>query len=162
MFATVGPMLRQDTHRTTWWVSTLLNCEKGKHSFTRCRKDIRVAGRCTRKATLTYILIAQSIGGKHIRQAPLLIVPNPYTMHTSTLLLALAAFVLRCVHAELHSDGVCFDNVGGQNVYNGAATTAACASYLQRNTGGEQWDSCPDCAIVSSVYDIGRQLVLES
>ncbi|OAK97076.1 hypothetical protein IQ06DRAFT_40266 [Phaeosphaeriaceae sp. SRC1lsM3a] len=68
-------------------------------------------------------------------------------MHTSTLLLALAAFVLRCVHAELHSDGVCFDNVGGQNVYNGAATTAACASYLQRNTGGEQWDSCPDCAI---------------
>lgn len=70
-------------------------------------------------------------------------------MRTSCLGFALSAFILGSVHAALHSDGVCFDNIGGQNVYSEAATTAACASYLQRNTGGEQWDTCPDCAMVS-------------
>ncbi|KAH7408501.1 hypothetical protein DE146DRAFT_629407 [Phaeosphaeria sp. MPI-PUGE-AT-0046c] len=68
-------------------------------------------------------------------------------MRTSILTLVLSAFMLRYVHAVLHSDGVCFDIVGGQNVYNEIVTRAACASYLQRNTGGEQWDTCPDCAM---------------
>lgn len=72
-------------------------------------------------------------------------------MRNSTLLLALSAFMLGSVHAKLHSDGVCFDNIGGQNVYNEAVTSAACKSYLGRNTGGEQWDTCPDCAMVSSL-----------
>jgi hypothetical protein len=69
-------------------------------------------------------------------------------MRTSSILLVFATTFTSFVGAELHSDGVCFDVVGGQNVYNAAATTAACESYLARNTGGEQWDTCPDCTMV--------------
>jgi hypothetical protein len=69
-------------------------------------------------------------------------------MRSSSTLVLLSVFVTSFVSAGLHSDGVCFDAVGGQNVYNIAATTAACESYLARNTGGEQWDTCPDCTMV--------------
>jgi hypothetical protein len=71
-------------------------------------------------------------------------------MRTSSTLLGLFALVASFVSADLHSDAVCFDSVGGQNVYNEIATRAACTSYLQRNTGGEQWDTCPDCTMVGA------------
>jgi hypothetical protein len=69
-------------------------------------------------------------------------------MRTSTALIAFCTLVTFFVSADLHSDAVCFDNIGGQNVYNEAATKAACTSYLNRNTGSEQWDTCPDCTMV--------------
>jgi hypothetical protein len=72
------------------------------------------------------------------------------TMRTQSSLLALFALIAPFASADLHSDGVCVDVVGGQNVYNGVATTAACTAYLHRNTGGEQWDTCPDCTMVSA------------
>lgn len=50
--------------------------------------------------------------------------------------------------ATLHYNALCVDHVAGQNVYNDKATRAACGNYFMRNTGGEQWDTCPDCGMV--------------
>ncbi|RMZ72238.1 delta(24(24))-sterol reductase [Pyrenophora seminiperda CCB06] len=47
--------------------------------------------------------------------------------------------------AKLHPQGLCIDSVGGQYVYNEAATKATCEAYKNRNKGGEQWNQCPDC-----------------
>lgn len=69
-------------------------------------------------------------------------------MYVSTATLTLYALLAALCSADLHADGVCIDKVGGQNVYNDAATKAACTSYFRRNTGGEHWDQCPDCAMV--------------
>jgi hypothetical protein len=66
-----------------------------------------------------------------------------------TTFFAVIALIAPLASADLHSDAVCFDGVGGQNVYNEAATNAACTSYFRRNTGNEQWDICPDCIMVS-------------
>lgn len=35
-------------------------------------------------------------------------------------------------------------------IQNNLATKAACAAYRNRNTGTNQWDTCPDCVAVSS------------
>jgi hypothetical protein len=51
-------------------------------------------------------------------------------MRTLSVLFAVFTFIAPFVSADLHSDGVCVDTVGGQNVYNEVATTAACTSYL--------------------------------
>jgi hypothetical protein len=73
-----------------------------------------------------------------------------YKMRSPFTLLFASIYLLPHVSAELHSSGLSIDTVGGQNVYNDAATKAACAAYAGRNTGSEQWDTCPDCAMVSS------------
>jgi hypothetical protein len=86
---------------------------------------------------------------RSLHQIFLYIIPTNTTMRTQSSLLALFALIAPFVSADLHSDGVCVDVVGGQNVYNAVATTAACTAYLNRNTGGEQWDTCPDCTMVS-------------
>lgn len=66
---------------------------------------------------------------------------------SSTILFAfsMASFAV----ADLHYSGLCVDKVGSQNVYNDAATRAACDNYKARNTGSKQWDTCPDCEMVS-------------
>lgn len=69
-------------------------------------------------------------------------------MHASIILSTLALFA-PLASASLHNSGLCVDYVGDQAVYNDAATKAACTAYKNRNTGGEQWDTCPDCAMVS-------------
>ncbi|KAF2686263.1 hypothetical protein K458DRAFT_363962 [Lentithecium fluviatile CBS 122367] len=67
-------------------------------------------------------------------------------MHFSTT--AILAFTFASIaSADLHYSGLCVDRVGGQNVYNDAATKAACGNYLMRNTGSKQWDTCPDCVM---------------
>jgi hypothetical protein len=66
-------------------------------------------------------------------------------MHLSTI--STFAFI-SLTSAALHNSGLCTDTIGGQNVYNSAATIAACNSYKLRNTGSEQWDTCPDCVMV--------------
>jgi hypothetical protein len=90
-------------------------------------------------------------------------VPLPYKMYFPSTLLFTATFLLPLASAELHSSGLCIDTIGGQNVYNDAATKAACAAYAARNTGSEQWDTCPDCAMVSiprpSTIRIGNEEV---
>ncbi|KAH5537175.1 hypothetical protein HBI27_144550 [Parastagonospora nodorum] len=63
---------------------------------------------------------------------------------TSTVL-ALLAIHAPFVQADMHSAAVCIDKIGGQPVYNEAATRAACEAYKNRNTGDEHWDQCPDC-----------------
>jgi hypothetical protein len=70
-------------------------------------------------------------------------------MRASSTLITIAALLVPFASAELHSDALCVDKIGGQAVYNQAATTAACTAYRNRNTGGEQWDTCPDCVMVS-------------
>lgn len=64
-------------------------------------------------------------------------------------IISIAALLAPFTAAELHTNGVCVDWVGGAAVYNAAATEAACGNYLMRNTGSEQWDTCPDCKMVS-------------
>lgn len=68
--------------------------------------------------------------------------PTPANLLFTILLAPLVA-------ADLHSDAVCIDTKGGVSVYNEAATKAACGNYRVRNTGGKQWDQCPDCEVVS-------------
>lgn len=68
---------------------------------------------------------------------------------SATLLLSSLTLFAPFATAELHNSGLCIDTIGGQTVYNDAATKAACEAYRNRNTGGEQWDTCPDCAMVS-------------
>ncbi|KAF2126040.1 hypothetical protein P153DRAFT_346859 [Dothidotthia symphoricarpi CBS 119687] len=59
-------------------------------------------------------------------------------------LLTLAPFVA----ADLHHDIICATKVGGATVYHADATNKACAAYRARNTGSQQWDTCPDCTVV--------------
>ncbi|TGO44906.1 hypothetical protein BELL_2433g00010 [Botrytis elliptica] len=51
--------------------------------------------------------------------------------------------------ADLHTRGWCtdFKQVGyiKSTPNNNGATKAACAAYKKRNTGTQQWDTCPDC-----------------
>ncbi|KAK3209366.1 hypothetical protein GRF29_69g1545995 [Pseudopithomyces chartarum] len=70
-------------------------------------------------------------------------------MRTSipTLILSALSLFASIATADLHYSGLCVDYVGDQPVYNDAATQAACTAYKNRNTGGEQWDTCPDCAM---------------
>ncbi|ORY15726.1 hypothetical protein BCR34DRAFT_477555 [Clohesyomyces aquaticus] len=63
-----------------------------------------------------------------------------------TLVITLSIF-LPLVSADLHTAALCVDFEGGQAVYNSAATLAMCSAYAARNTGGEQWDTCPDCVL---------------
>jgi hypothetical protein len=69
-------------------------------------------------------------------------------MRSTSAILLLATLLAPFVAADVHSDGVCIDKKGG-NVYNEAATKAACGNYKVRNTGDKQWDQCPDCEMVS-------------
>ncbi|KAF2174730.1 hypothetical protein K469DRAFT_725304 [Zopfia rhizophila CBS 207.26] len=64
-----------------------------------------------------------------------------------SLILTLVAFLSTSVLADLHASGLCVDNISGKSVYNADATTQACTSYLNRNTGSKQWDTCPDCQV---------------
>ncbi|KAH8704656.1 hypothetical protein GQ44DRAFT_777854 [Phaeosphaeriaceae sp. PMI808] len=68
-------------------------------------------------------------------------------MRTSSAVFTLLAVAASFATAALHSDAVCIDSIGNQKVYNEALTIKACESYRNRNTGGEQWDQCPDCAM---------------
>ncbi|KAH7065751.1 hypothetical protein BKA63DRAFT_164194 [Paraphoma chrysanthemicola] len=68
-------------------------------------------------------------------------------MRAASTILFVLGLIAPFARADLHSDGVCIDKIGGQNVYNAAATKAACTAYLQRNTGNKQWDQCPDCTM---------------
>ncbi|KAM3075340.1 hypothetical protein ACMFMG_007223 [Clarireedia jacksonii] len=52
--------------------------------------------------------------------------------------------------ADLHSNAVCVDTSSGYNVYDSAATSAACAAYHNRHTGSEWWDTCPDCTMITT------------
>ncbi|PQE07272.1 hypothetical protein CJF31_00004966 [Rutstroemia sp. NJR-2017a BVV2] len=52
--------------------------------------------------------------------------------------------------ADLHHNGICVNTGSGQNVYNSAATEAACTNYRYRNTGSKWWDTCPDCHMVNT------------
>lgn len=70
-------------------------------------------------------------------------------MRSSSTILFLAALATPFVAASLHSDAICVDYKGGVAVYNAGATKAACGNYRVRNTGGKQWDKCPDCEMVS-------------
>ncbi|CAI6337613.1 unnamed protein product [Periconia digitata] len=70
----------------------------------------------------------------------------PTTTFLATLLFTLTSRTA----AELHTNGVCYKSVGGQAVYDEAATVASCGNYFMRNTGGEQWDTCPDCVMVKT------------
>jgi len=69
-------------------------------------------------------------------------------MHFSTILPALFVLMGSLVSADVHPQGLCVDLVGGQYVYNDAATKAMCTSYKNRNTGNNDWDKCPDCTMV--------------
>ncbi|KAF7954165.1 hypothetical protein EAE96_005296 [Botrytis aclada] len=60
-------------------------------------------------------------------------------------LLSLASFAL----ADLHVNGICVDEKSGVNVYNADATAKTCTNYKNRNTGSEQWDTCPDCTMIT-------------
>jgi hypothetical protein len=91
---------------------------------------------------------------RSLHQTFVYIISNNTIMRSPSSLLALFALIAPFVGADLHSDGVCIDVVGGQNVYNKVATTAACTAYLNRNTGGEQWDTCPDCTMVSVLRSV--------
>jgi hypothetical protein len=91
---------------------------------------------------------------RSLHQTFVYIISTNTIMRYPSSLLALFALTAPFVSADLHSDGVCVDVVGGQNVYNEVATTAACTAYLNRNTGGEQWDTCPDCTMVSALNSV--------
>ncbi|BCS23591.1 uncharacterized protein APUU_40035A [Aspergillus puulaauensis] len=67
-----------------------------------------------------------------------------FTSH-SLIFAALAAGVV----ADLHTQGVCIDTPGEGVVYNRDATEKACEAYKNRNTGSEQWDTCPDCTVLN-------------
>ncbi|CZR61325.1 uncharacterized protein PAC_11221 [Phialocephala subalpina] len=61
---------------------------------------------------------------------------------------------------DLHSSLYCVDvtpaqnfQVGEEVTENNDATVAACAAYKNRNTGTNQWDTCPDC-IASQSGDV--------
>lgn len=75
--------------------------------------------------------------------------PNPkINMRFSVAVSALFVLMGSFVSADLHKEGLCIDKIGGQNVYNADATQKACDAYLNRNTGDEAWDKCPDCKMV--------------
>lgn len=76
------------------------------------------------------------------------LLPTHHTMRAASTVFVVAALLAPFTCADLHSDALCVDKIGGQIVYNEAATIAACKLYRNRNTGGKQWDTCPDCAMV--------------
>ncbi|KAL0577470.1 hypothetical protein V5O48_004539 [Marasmius crinis-equi] len=56
--------------------------------------------------------------------------------------------------ADLHDFAWCRDlkpaeslKKGGSYVDNNDATRSACHAYQARNTGSNQWDTCPDCTV---------------
>ncbi|THV50438.1 hypothetical protein BGAL_0150g00010 [Botrytis galanthina] len=61
-------------------------------------------------------------------------------------LLSLASFTL----ADLHTNGICVDTKSDVYVYNADATAKTCTNYYNRNTGSEQWDTCPDCTMITT------------
>ncbi|KAF7898154.1 hypothetical protein EAF00_004600 [Botryotinia globosa] len=61
-------------------------------------------------------------------------------------LLSLASFTL----ADLHTNGICIDIKADVYVYNADATAKTCTNYYNRNTGSEQWDTCPDCTMITT------------
>jgi hypothetical protein len=67
-----------------------------------------------------------------------------FSVTVSALFVLMGSFV----SADLHREGLCVDKIGGQLVYNADATKKACDAYLNRNTGDETWDKCPDCKMV--------------
>jgi len=76
-------------------------------------------------------------------------------MHFSSTATTLIVFTFTAIAtADLHYSGLCIDKIGGQNVYNDVATRAACGNYQVRNTGGKQWDTCPDCTMVCATLEI--------
>lgn len=77
--------------------------------------------------------------------------PTPFKMHFSSTIVFAAALLAPIVTADIHWSGLCINSVGGQYVYNDVATKAACAAYAKRNTGTKQFDTCPDCAMVSII-----------
>ncbi|KAF2190387.1 hypothetical protein K469DRAFT_697661 [Zopfia rhizophila CBS 207.26] len=66
----------------------------------------------------------------------------------SSIFLPVIASLASSVLGDLHNAGICVNKVGGQSVYAKDATLQACSSYLNRNTGSKQWDTCPDCQTV--------------
>ncbi|KAF2443217.1 hypothetical protein P171DRAFT_464786 [Karstenula rhodostoma CBS 690.94] len=68
-------------------------------------------------------------------------------MHFTSNVIFATTLLAPLVAADLHWSGLCVDTIGGQTVYNDAATKAACAAYAGRNTGSKQWDTCPDCVM---------------
>lgn len=57
--------------------------------------------------------------------------------------------LLNVASAALHNAGICVDWTNDVAVYNADATQKACGNYKMRNKGDEQWNTCPDCIIVS-------------
>ncbi|KAF9874877.1 hypothetical protein CkaCkLH20_07571 [Colletotrichum karsti] len=53
------------------------------------------------------------------------------------------------VAANLHLYAYCadrvFEGINESNPENNDATQVACDKYKARNTGTQQWDTCPDC-----------------
>ena len=74
-------------------------------------------------------------------------------MRSPSTILLLTTLLAPFVAAEIHTDAVCIDTKGGASVYNEAATKAACGNYKERNTGSNQWDTCPDCAMVRTFHE---------
>ncbi|ESZ98490.1 hypothetical protein SBOR_1152 [Sclerotinia borealis F-4128] len=69
------------------------------------------------------------------------------TLLKTIVLLALASLSV----ADLHTTAICInDSSSGDGVYNSKATIASCTNYFNRNTGSEQWDTCPDCVMITT------------
>ncbi|KAH7410613.1 hypothetical protein BKA64DRAFT_638276 [Cadophora sp. MPI-SDFR-AT-0126] len=74
-------------------------------------------------------------------------------MQFSTLFIAILAAAPGSL-ADVHNIAWCYDIVPAQNFKIGESTTdrddvtqKACARYKARNTGTNQWDTCPDCVM---------------
>ncbi|KAJ4418780.1 hypothetical protein N0V82_005345 [Gnomoniopsis sp. IMI 355080] len=68
-------------------------------------------------------------------------------------IIALFAFMATGAVADLHSSAYCVDiepatsfKQGQVDTENNSATGLACSAYRARNTGTNQWDTCPDCS----------------
>lgn len=75
-------------------------------------------------------------------------------MRSTSAILIFTTLLAPFVAAKLHNAAVCVDYKGAVPVYNEAATKASCGNYRVRDTGGEKWDKCPDCEMVSAAVDI--------
>jgi len=78
-------------------------------------------------------------------------------MQFTSALLFIAASLAPLALAGTHYAGLCVDYEGGQNVYNDAATKAACGNYFMRNKGTEWWNTCPDCKMVSALVSFSHR-----
>ncbi|CAG8958358.1 hypothetical protein HYFRA_00011035 [Hymenoscyphus fraxineus] len=65
---------------------------------------------------------------------------------TLLIIVALANFAF----ADVFVKGLCVDVKENYNIYNANATKSACDEYKKRNTGIEQWQTCPDCLIIET------------